>query len=170
MFQMSLDLTAPEKNPVAAPQRHVSRYRLSLVREATTPYDQVPDPEPLNHCEALADFLWREIYHDAPQEMLAGLFLDARHRLIGYRVAHVGGLSRCPTEPRAILVPALLANAHGVVIAHNHPTGDPAPSTEDLDLTRRLAEAGKLLGLRLIDHIIIGDSSRWVSLKRRGGW
>jgi DNA repair protein RadC len=57
-----------------------------------------------------------------------------------------------------------------LILFHNHPSGDPAPSAEDLAFTRRLAEAGEILGIRLLDHIIVGEPPAYVSLRRRGGW
>ena len=65
---------------------------------------------------------------------------------------------------------ALLLNASGLVLFHTHPSGDPAPSTEDLAFTRRLSEAGELVGVKLLDHMILGSAGRWVSLGRRGAW
>jgi DNA repair protein RadC len=72
-------------------------------------------------------------------------------------------------EPRAILKQGLLRDAAGVVIFHTHPSGDPAPSAEDLAFTRRLSEAGEAVGIRLVDHLILGAGDRWVSLRQRGG-
>jgi DNA repair protein RadC len=64
----------------------------------------------------------------------------------------------------------LLANAASIILFHNHPSGDPSPSAEDLALTRRMADAGELLGIRVVDHIVVGEAPAFVSLKRRGGW
>ena len=144
----------------------VPRYRLSLVREAEAPYRR----DLLDRPDAVAAWLWREIFHDAAQEKIAAIYIDVRHRLIGYQVAFVGTLSRISVEPRAILAAALLCNASGFLLAHNHPSGDTAPSGEDLSFTRQMAEAGEAIGIKLLDHIIVGEAGRWVSLGRRGGW
>jgi DNA repair protein RadC len=72
-------------------------------------------------------------------------------------------------HPRELFRPAVLAGAAAIVVTHNHPSGDPEPSAEDLALTRRLVAAGTLLGIELLDHVITGDgTARWLSLKDRG--
>lgn len=93
-----------------------------------------------------------------------------RNRLISESDIYHGTLSRAAVEPRAILKQGLLRSAAGIILFHTHPSGDPSPSAEDLDFTRRMVEAGELLGIRLIDHLIRGSAGRWVSLKRRGAW
>ena len=144
----------------------VPRFRLSLVREAESTYRS----DLLDRPESVAAWLWQEIYHDAPQEQMSAVFVDVRNRLIGYQVAYVGTIARAACEPRAILTAGLLCNATGFILAHNHPSGDPSASAEDLSFTRRMAEAGELVGVKLLDHMIIGDSARWTSLGRRGAW
>ena len=143
----------------------VARYRLALVREEDTAYGDLS----LTHPEAVARFLQEQL-NDRPQEVMAAVFLDTRNRLIAWQIAFVGTLNRAAAEPRAILQMALLTNAAGFVISHNHPSGDPSPSAEDLSFTRRLAEAGDVVGIRLVDHIILGSKDRWISLRQRGGW
>ncbi len=94
-----------------------------------------------------------------PQENLIALFLDANHRLI--RRAHIskGTLSRVSVHPRDVFREALRANAAFVVLAHNHPSGDPKPSKADRQMTLELTECGEMLGIRIINHIIIGAPS-----------
>jgi DNA repair protein RadC len=71
-------------------------------------------------------------------------------------------------HPRECYKPAILASAAAVLVSHNHPSGDPEPSVEDVALTRRLASAGSLLGIELLDHLVLGEHGRFVSLKERG--
>lgn len=104
------------------------------------------------------------------QEVMGALFLDTRHRLIAERDLYRGTINRAAVEPRAILKEGLIHGACGVVVFHTHPSGDPSPSAEDLAFTRRLAEGGELVGIRLIDHLILGAVGRWVSLRERGAW
>ena len=130
---------------------------------------QLPDREPLQHPGAVARYLTLR-YTRSDQEVMGALFLDARHRLLAEREFFRGTLTRAAVEPRAILKEGLLRDAAGLVLFHTHPSGDPAPSAEDLEFTRRMAEAGEVLGQRLLDHLILGLGGRWLSLKQRGGW
>lgn len=109
-------------------------------------------------------------YDRAEQEVMGGLFLDVRQRLIAERELFRGTLTRTAVEPRIVLKEALWCRASAVVLFHTHPSGDPTPSAEDLSFTRQVSAAGKILGIELVDHLILGDSSRWVSLRCRGGW
>ncbi len=142
-----------------------SRYRVALVREETIP----GTPPCLKHPALAARFFWRQL-EDATREELLAVFLDQRHRLIGWQQAFTGTLTRVAVEPRPILQAALLSNAHGFLLGHNHPSGDPLPSQEDLALTRWMDEAGKAIGVELLDHIIVGTRGCWTSIKRSGGW
>ena len=89
------------------------------------------------------------------------LDLDHRQQLIGCEEVSRGHLSGSLVHPREVYKGAILSSASSIVIAHNHPSGDPAPSPEDIGVTRRLYEAGNLLGILLTDHIIIGHDSYW---------
>ncbi len=90
------------------------------------------------------------------RERLYVLLVNTRHQLIWTELVSVGSLNESIAHPREILRPALIHSAYGFVLAHNHPSGDPSPSTADKRLTRRIQEAADLLQLRLVDHIIIG--------------
>lgn len=130
---------------------------------------RIPERRPLSRVDLVADYLWLR-YHKSDQEVMGAVFLDSRSRLISEAELYRGTLSRSAVEPRLILKEALLRSASAVVAFHTHPSGCPAPSAEDLVFTRRLAEAGELVGVRLVDHLILGDAGRWVSLQRRGAW
>ena len=93
---------------------------------------------------------------DGTQERTGALYLNARNRLLRHDPEiYRGTLDRAVVEPREILKRALLANAAGVIVYHNHPSGDPSPSREDREFTRRLASAAETLGVRLLDHIVV---------------
>jgi len=79
----------------------------------------------------------------------------------------VGSLSASIVHPREVFGPAVVRRAAGVIVAHNHPSGDPEPSPEDIAVTRRLADAGTLLGIELLDHVVVAERG-FVSLKARG--
>ncbi|GAB2672948.1 DNA repair protein RadC [Paenibacillus thermoaerophilus] len=101
------------------------------------------------------------------QEHFVVLYLNTKNRLIGKETLSVGSLNATVVHPREVFRSAILRSAASIICAHNHPSGDPEPSREDVLLTRRLAEAGELIGIRLLDHVVIGDH-RFSSLKEQG--
>ena len=101
------------------------------------------------------------------QEHFVVLYLDTRNRVIDREMLYKGSLNTSLVRVAEVFRGAVRRNCAGVVVGHNHPSGDPGPSPEDIALTRRLVEAGKLLDLDVLDHIIIG-SNRYVSLRERG--
>jgi DNA repair protein RadC len=106
-------------------------------------------------------------YSARPVETFGLLALDARHRLRREAVVSVGCLTASLVHPREVFQEAVVSRAAALVLFHNHPSGDPEPSAEDLALTRRLAAAGSLMGIEVLDHLVLG-AGRYVSLKERG--
>ena len=102
-----------------------------------------------------------------PSEVFALLCLSTKHRVIAYHEVSRGTLDATLVHPRDVFRAAILANARCVVLAHVHPSGDPTPSPDDDELTRRLAAAGTLLGIDVLDHIIVGDGC-YASFKELG--
>ena len=100
------------------------------------------------------------------KEYFICLHLDGKNRLVVVDVCSVGSLNQSIVHPREIFKTALLSSAAAIILLHNHPTGDPTPSSEDLEVTRRLQEAGTLLGIKVLDHIIIG--TEYYSFAERG--
>ncbi|MDD5244111.1 MAG: JAB domain-containing protein, partial [Syntrophorhabdaceae bacterium] len=95
------------------------------------------------------------------------ILLNTRNKIIGLSTVSIGTLNASLVHPREVFKDAIRHSASSVVIAHNHPSGDPEPSEEDLKITRRLVESGKILGIEVLDHIIIGKDT-FVSLKTKG--
>jgi DNA repair protein RadC len=95
------------------------------------------------------------------------MHLSTRNNVLGISPVSVGSLNSSIVHPRECFKDAIRRNANTIILLHNHPSGDPSPSREDLDITRRLAEGGKILGIEVLDHIIIGDK-KYVSLKEQG--
>ena len=129
---------------------------------------RIPERRILNRKDALAEYLILK-YYSPDQEVAGALYLDRRDGLICEKLFYRGVADRMVIEPRMYLKVGLLVGALGIVIFHSHPTGTPAPSQEDLIVTRNLAAAGKVVGIRFVDHIILGNLGRWVSLRLKDG-
>jgi DNA repair protein RadC len=104
---------------------------------------------------------------DRKKELFLALLLDSKNRILKEVRVSEGSLNASIVHPREVFVPVVRESAAAVLFIHNHPSGDPTPSREDLDLTNRLSEAGKLMGVRVLDHIIIGNN-RYISLADQG--
>ena len=90
------------------------------------------------------------------KESLRAVLLDTRLRLLRVEEISLGSISECIAHPREVFRPALIHSAYAVILAHNHPSGDPSPSAADIQMSRRMSEAAKILQIRLVDHVIIG--------------
>ena len=101
--------------------------------------------------------------------MFHALLLDGKHRLRRMERVSEGTLTSSLVHPREFFRPAVREPAAAVIAVHNHPSGDPEPSAEDLEVTRRLVRAGELLGIPLLDHIVVGAAG-WVSIRGRIDW
>jgi DNA repair protein RadC len=106
-------------------------------------------------------------YSSRPVEQFGVVLLDTKHRVMKTTIVASGTLNSTIVEPRDVFREALVAGAAAVVAFHNHPSGDPTPSPEDEELTRRLKAAGILMGIDVVDHIVLGDA-RYCSLKEAG--
>lgn len=95
---------------------------------------------------------------DLDREEFRILLLDTKHGVTGVHTVSIGSLNTAIVHPREVYKAALLANAFAIIALHNHPSGDPTPSPEDFALTKRLNEAGGILGVRLLDHVVIGHN------------
>jgi len=102
-----------------------------------------------------------------PVEQFGIVLLDTKHRLIRTAVLTVGTLDRSVVHPREVFREAASARAAGIVLFHNHPSGDPTPSADDMSLTRRLVAAGELMGIDVLDHLVL-TATRYVSLREMG--
>jgi len=127
--------------------------------------------ETLTVKEEITDYLKTGTRFSAPQqvydtfsflmketkEMFLTLHLDGKNRIMAMDTVSVGSLNQSIVHPREVFKTACLSNAAALILIHQHPSGDPTPSAEDLSITRRLKEAGEIMGIRVLDHIIIGD-------------
>ena len=137
---------------------------VELARRLSTPTDgQRPVIDSVEAAEAVV----RPHLLDKQKEHVVALLLDNRHRLIRISPVAVGSLSASLVHPRELFKEAIGACAAAVIVAHNHPSGDPSPSEHDMELTKRLVEAGELLGIEVLDHLILGREGT-VSLRAAG--
>jgi len=101
--------------------------------------------------------LARMLIGDSAQEKFCVFHLDVKNKVIGFSEAAVGGIDSCPVDMRSVFRTAIVLGASGIVIAHCHPSGDAALSPDDVNLTQRVKEAAKLLGIILLDHVVVTD-------------
>ena len=159
-----LTTTAPDGAYRDALFSGVPLFTTRLVREATFHF---PTREQL--CSpADAAAVLAEYFAGRDREEFVVVFLDTANTLTGLHVASVGGLAVSIVEPRQVFKAAVLANASALVVAHNHPSGNPEPSREDVAVTKQLAEAGRVMGIPLHDHLILTEGGCYTSLAERG--
>jgi DNA repair protein RadC len=128
-------------------------YSVKLVREKTVKYPTV------SNASNVVDFL-KNYMKDLDRENFVVVMLDTHHNIIGVNTVHVGTLNAALVHPREVFLTPLLHKAHNIIIAHNH-IAECSPSDEDLSITKRLIEAGKILGIQVLDHIIICDKQHF---------
>src|SRR5690606_33586230 len=108
-----------------------------------------------------------EILSLEQQEKFYCLYLNTKNQIIAEKTVFIGSLNASIVHPREVFKEAIKQSAASIIVAHNHPSGDPSPSREDINVTKRLIQAGEILGIECLDHLIIGDG-RWISLKEKG--
>jgi len=132
---------------------------VELARRLLWPDDGAgPIRSPRDACRAAAHI------RAAEKEHFIALYLNARNAVIGEETISIGSLNANIVHPREVFRPAVLSAAAAVILAHNHPSGDVTPSQEDLNLTARLVDAGKILGIEVLDHLIVAEN-RFISLR-----
>jgi len=143
----------------------VSFERVALVKEKVGKYElpkKVSSPDQVYKAITMLTSAEEEA-----QEVFGILILNIKNKIVAVHEISRGTLNSSVTHPREVFKPAILHNAAAIVCFHNHPSGDPEPSKDDILITHRLVEAGKILGIEVFDHIIVGDNG-YVSLKERG--
>ena len=140
------------RQPKPSHEYAVPRYRVTLVRDNRA----VPPSSPLNTSVAAAAVL-RPLFAGLDREQFLVCGLDAKHCIIGVNIVSIGSLTLAIVHPREVFKPLILMNACAWIGAHNHPSGDVAPSQEDRVLTSRFRQGAELLGIILLDHLILTD-------------
>lgn len=128
--------------------------KLSIVRDGSvsSEFNRV-------NCSQDTYNLLKGIIGNNDREEMIALLLDAKFKVLAVHSISIGSLTQAIVHPREVFKAAIISNAASIIIAHNHPSGDSNPSPEDRELTKRLSEAGKLLGIPLTDHLVIGDGN-----------
>ena len=141
---------------------------LKVVKEKEVSYSSNWTDKKINSPEKVAEVAINVLgLHEQAEESFYIFTLDTKNKINGIFEVSRGSLSSSIVHPREVFKRALLQNASGIILIHNHPSGDPTPSREDLDITNRLIQAGDLLGIRVLDHIIVGDESNYISFKEK---
>jgi DNA repair protein RadC len=121
------------------------------------------------NCAAQAAYALHSLIGMTDREHFACLFVNGRNAIVGAHIIAIGGSSSIFLDPRTVFRAAIVGQAHALILGHNHPSGDPSPSPDDLRTTRDLAESGRTLALPVLDHVIVTrDASRWKSLRDAG--
>ena len=146
--------------------KEINVFSLRMVKERSVNYEviegkKMSDPSKVH---SLLD----EVYEmgSLPEEIFVILCLDTKNQVVGTFQVSSGSINASIVHPREVFKRAILCNSNGIILAHNHPSGDTTPSTEDINITKRLVEAGNLLGIKVLDHIIVGHT-RYLSFKEK---
>lgn len=148
------------------------RQNLRLLSELVQRYeverqDTAPDQRVVRQPADVVAYLGAEMA-DLAQEQLRVMLLDTKNRLVATQLVYQGGLNSIVVRLGDCFREAVRVNAAAILFVHNHPSSDPTPSTEDIRVTRDAAQAGELLGIDLLDHVIVGGHGEFVSLRQRG--
>lgn len=165
----------PMQQPILI-RRWTSRLVESSLGEIVAEYVETPtpgslpygNPQPFATTPHHVAAIFRPLIAHESQEVFAALLLDGRHRAAAYFEISRGTLTSSLVHPREVFGPAVRYGAHALIVAHNHPSGDPAPSEPDREVTRRLRQSGELLGIELLDHLVVTHTAH-VSLRERFG-
>lgn len=141
----------------------IPKVKISMVRESS-----VASEYKVVTTSVQANSIIRTMLEDNDREEFIVLLLDAKHKVSAVHSVSVGTLTVTIVHPREVYKAAILANSASIILAHNHPSGDPTPSQEDRILTKRLCEAGKILGIKVLDHIVMGEAGRFYSFADHG--
>lgn len=153
----------PDKTTAETERKRAEKavYEIRVVRTCALREDSAPAM--LNRAELVASF-WREYietaqWFDSEKECVVVFALDRKNRLIGYNLVSLGSVSASICHPREVLRPVIVAAGSAFIMAHNHPSGDPVPSSADVILTRQIREAATAVDIPILDHVIVGRAS-----------
>ena len=146
-------------------KRYVPLIKTYIVKERLLPYGN----ESICTPKKVVDMLSR-LLRNVDREHFFAISIDTKGKPVGVEVVSIGTLNSTIVEVREVFKHAILCCASGIILAHNHPSGDPIPSKNDKQVTNRLREAGKILGIGVLDHVIIGDKDTYFSMAENEDW
>lgn len=138
-------------------------YKLELCKEGSILYENRRISGPIDSVEILNQFLLNN-----DREKMVVMSLNTKNEPTNISVVSIGSLNAAICHPREIFKIAVKSNANAIILGHSHPSGNPKPSNEDISITNRLKEAGEIIGIKLLDHLIIGGKDKYVSFKEKG--
>jgi len=145
---------------------NIQKYDLRIVKESGNRYEfenkYVKTPE-----KAHQVFIKILELDKRSEEVFAMLTIDVKSKLTGVFTVSIGNLTSSLVKPREVFKRAILQNSAAIILAHNHPSGNPQPSQDDIKLTKNLMEAGEIVDIEIIDHLIIGDGNYFISMKEK---
>lgn len=162
----NLDNTANDSNPSAIkhiPKKRVEIIRLKMIRESSILYSSRVVRSPSDAASIFRDFI-----ADCDREVFCILCLNTKNEPTSLHQVSCGTLNASLVHPREVFKLAFLSNTASIIGAHNHPSGHPEPSQEDIELSERLRDSGTLLGVEFLDHLILGKDDSFISLKEKG--
>ncbi|MHB1417970.1 MAG: JAB domain-containing protein [Bacillota bacterium] len=168
MSQLVFDLgVTPTASPGGKRKRAKEKYKsIPVVKIIMMKERQVLYENPVTSCDVAAEVA-QKFLEGADRENFIILCLDIKNNITAINTVSIGCLNASMVHPREVYKPAILSNSAGIILAHNHPTGKTDPSKEDIEVTKRLVDAGRILGIDVLDHIIVGDGSSY-SFKKQG--
>jgi DNA repair protein RadC len=160
--QLRVSLKGVVKEGKREASKRINIVSLKLVKESSLLYKERSVRSPEDGFKLLKLFL-----EDKDREHFIVVSLDTKNQPVSINVCHIGSLNASIVHPREVMKSAILSNAASIIVGHNHPSGKVEPSREDIDVTKRLVETGKIIGIDVLDHIIVGDET-FTSLKEKG--
>jgi len=157
-----LELLAVKEGGKPVPAKRVDIVTLRMVKETSLLYKDRNIRSPQDGYNLFKQFLG-----ELDRENFVVMCLDVKNQPTVINICHIGSLNASIVHPREVMKTAIMSNSASIIVAHNHPSGKPEPSQEDIEVTKRLAEAGSIIGIELMDHLIIGEDT-FISLKEKG--
>ena len=143
--------------------KRINIVQCRLVKEKAMSYDFKNISNPEDGAKIIKAYIG-----NSDRENFVVACLDIRGNITALNTVSIGTINETSVHPREVFKVAILANSISIVIAHNHPSGDTSPSREDVEFTKRIVNAGKIIGIEVLDHIVIGDDEEYTSFKESG--